>query len=248
MSDNEYSDVLYQVIRAKDENEVDRLLAQNRDLNVLRSTSPYMKIVGYENIYPLEAACKTSAEMAYKLLDAGADADVVDIYISGTPLTYALSANYDGRFMVARRLIDEGVDIDHVDDNGRTALNLAAAVLNKDSDDVREEELKLMKYLLANCNLARVIKESENNPLAEAARYNNVAVVEYILDEEIIDIDMTAEGWTPLMRAVLSGSTDVCRILLERGADTEILSPTKQTAYDLAVEKNNTEIIELFEK
>ncbi len=248
MSDKEYSENLYQAIRSEDEAEVDRLLSQNRDLNVLRSSSPYMRMVDFENIYPLEAACKTSEEMAYKLLDAGADADVVDIYLSGTPLIYALSANYEGRFRVARRLIDEGADIDHVDDNGRTALIKAAVVLKNDSDESREEELELMKYLLKNCDLDRVMKESENNPLAEAARYNNVAVVEYILDEEIIDIDMTAEGWTPLMRAVLSGSTDVCRILLERGADTEILSPTKQTAYDLAVEKNNTEIIELFEK
>ena len=80
------------------EKEVRKLLAQGAQIDALRSENPVLKMVDFENIYPIEKACKTSFEMASLLLDEGARADVIDPYIQATPLIFALSEFDDGAF------------------------------------------------------------------------------------------------------------------------------------------------------
>lgn len=219
-----------------------RLLSHGAQINALRSENPVLKMVDFENIYPIEKACKTSFEMASLLLDEGARADVVDPHEMSTPLIFALSENYEKRFELAFRLIGCGVDIEQVDSNRRTALNRAAVIFPADGEGARATELELMKYLLEHCDIESVIKRSGTNPLVEAARFDNIPVMEYILDNNLIDINRTSAGFTPLMKAVLANCETAVRLLIERGADTTILSPGAKTAADYAVMRGNEPI------
>ena len=233
---------LYYAIGRGQEDEVMRLLSHGAQINALRSENPVLKMVDFENIYPIEKACKTSFEMASLLLDEGARADVVDPHEMSTPLIFALSENYEKRFELAFRLIGCGVDIEQVDSNRRTALNRAAVIFPADGEGARATELELMKYLLEHCDIESVIKRSGTNPLVEAARFDNIPVMEYILDNNLIDINRTSAGFTPLMKAVLANCETAVRLLIERGADTTILSPGAKTAADYAVMRGNEPI------
>jgi len=243
------SEKLYYAIGRNKIPEVKKLLDQGAQINALRSENPVLKMVDFENIYPIEKACKTSYEMASFLLDEGADADVIDPHVSSTPLICALSENYEQRFELGLRLVRSGVRTGQVDSNGRTALNKAAVIFPTDGPDAREAELELVKYLLQECDLESVMAQSGTNPLVEAARFDNIPVMEYILDNKLVDIDRTnAKGFTPLMKAVLANCEAACRLLLSRGADISLLSPTGKTAADYAEKRGNVRIQEMFDR
>lgn len=246
MSELLYSEKLYRAIGRNNIEEVRLLLAQKQNVNSPRSTNPIMRLVDYENIYPLEKACKTSYEMAMLLLEAGADASVVDPYIASTPLIYALCENYGERFDLAFTLIEKGALIDQVDDTGRAALNRAAVIYPTDTKEQKDREIELLVYLLEACDLENVLEKSNSNPLVEAARFENIPAMEYILDEGLIDINKAASGYTALMKAVLANCKESCRLLLERGADTMPVSPKGKTAEDYAIKRGDPEIINMF--
>ena len=54
--------------------------------------------------------------------------------------------------------------------------------------------------------------------------------MEYILDRNLIDINQTSAGYTPLMKAVLANRESAARLLISRGADTGMRSPSGKTA------------------
>lgn len=186
---NAYSNQLYEAIKNHDEEKFNQLLEEGGDLDVPRvenGMSISFKVVDYENLYPLEIACKESPKMAKKLLDAGANPNVVDNYLHSTPLIYALETNHEERFELALLLIEKGADINHVDDNKRTAINASVEVLDTDSAKAKEDSMTLLRYLLENCDLDDVIEKSGKNPLNVAKSYNNTEAIQYITDSDYL--------------------------------------------------------------
>lgn len=247
LSERLYPERLYRAVGKDDPEEVARILSEKGPLNQVRTANLILRMVDFENIYPLEKACETSFRMACMLLDAGADAGVVDPYIGSTPLIWALSENYEERFELALRLIEGGAQVDQVDDNGRCALNRAAVIYDSDSDAARMRELELVKVLFEKCDVEKVLQKCRGNPLIEAARFNNIRVMEYILDGGLIDINRTEDGYTALMKAVLANCEQAVELLLVRGADPEVVSPKGKTAKEYAIKKGNLRILGLFE-
>lgn len=245
-----YSEQLYQAILHQDQEEFERLLHQRGDLNTPRTehaTGIFGRLNDFENVYPLEIACKKSPKMARELLEAGADPNVTDEYLHSTPLIYALSNNHEERFALAMELIRRGADINVVDDNRRTALNASVQILDTDSDTAKSNSMMLLEYLLNNAKTTDIIIQSENNPLNEAASYNNVEAIQYIVDNGYLDVNIQSAGYTPLMRAVQTENIEATEQLLALGADKNILSPKGKTAYDYAKEKNNKELMRLLD-
>lgn len=243
MTDYEYSESLYQAIDDKDISKLRTLLSKKGNVNSLRKPdNPVFALLGFENIYPLEKACKTSYTMANMLLEAGADPKLVDPYLSCTTLIYALSAPYKERFVLAKKLIDMGVDVNRVDNNGRTALNKSVCIFDSDDEATKKAGLGLMQLLLKKCNVQEVIKKSNNNPLVCAAIFDNEDATRYLLDNKVLNVDSLAEGYSALMRAVINDSESVCKVLLDHGANTKLVSPTGKTVYDYARNSNSQRI------
>ncbi|MCR4691243.1 MAG: ankyrin repeat domain-containing protein [Lachnospiraceae bacterium] len=255
MKKDSYSDRLYKAICSQDTEAFDALLQEGGDVNSLRdeeqiATTGIFRMakssMDLENVYPLQIACQKSPEMAYKLLAAGAKVDVVDAYLHSTPLIYALSSNQPDRFTLASELLKRGADPGRIDDNKRVAINNAVHTLRTDSEETRQQSMELLKELLAKTDMQDVIDNSASNPLREAAKYGNCEAIEYLLSQEIIDIDLVTDGMTPLMIAVIGKNTQACKMLLEKGADPSIVSREGKTAYDYAKEYNNEELLQVF--
>ena len=155
LSENK-AEELYQAIIAEDTEKVRELAKDHHLINRPRTQNPLLMLSDSENIYPLEAACATSAELAEILLEEGADVNVIDPYIRSTPLINALCSYYPDRFRIAFLLIEKGADIDVVDNNHRTALNACVAPSSRDTDSAREEQKRLLEYLLEHCDLSTV--------------------------------------------------------------------------------------------
>ena len=167
MKSNSYSERLYQAIINGEKEQFDIILKEGGDVNELRSEEKNLKkgIIGrilsntdFENVYPLEIACQESPEMAYKLLEAGADVSVVDPYLDSTPLLYALSSNHPERFELATELIKRGADVNHIDRNKRIAVNCAVHTLEKDSEETKQQSLELVKELLEITDMNRLFQ------------------------------------------------------------------------------------------
>lgn len=56
-----------------------------------------------------------------------------------------------------------------------------------------------------------------------------------------------ANGMTPLMLACGRNKLEVCRVLLDAGADPWLLTPTGATAFDVAKDAGATEVVELLQ-
>ena len=64
--------------------------------------------------------------------------------------------------------------------------------------------------------------------------------------EKEIDVNKSdVLGWTPLMISACLGLTDITKILLSCGADKDKSQQHNQTALDLAMFYNHTDIVEL---
>jgi len=250
-----YAERLYQAITQEDYETFKALLKEDGDINTIRDAASKKGIfrnaknaMDFENVYPLEIACQKSPAMAYDLLEAGADVQVVDPYLHSTPLLYALSSDQPKRFELAMELIHRGADVGHMDDNRRVALNLAVHILETDPEETKEQSFELVKLLLEQTDLEKVIQSSASNPLREAAKYNNCTVIRYILEQGLIEIDLKTDGMTPLMIAVINKNVDASRVLLENKADVEAISDEGKTAYDYAKENEDKELQKLLEK
>jgi ankyrin repeat protein len=99
--------------------------------------------------------------------------------------------------------------------------------------------LSLVKALIA-----RGASVERGDPLRAAASGDHLEVVKVLL-EAGARVTPRRGGWTPLHVAAERGSVDLCRLLLERGADPNVRNPARKTPLDLATEKNNTVCIEL---
>ncbi|WP_196885133.1 ankyrin repeat domain-containing protein [Aureivirga sp. CE67] len=110
-------------------------------------------------------------------------------------------------------LLKHGADINYVNSNGATALYLAA------SNNISEEMLQLLLENKADYNFQTSLG---NSPLHIAANHGDTKFCEMLLSSGAnIDIENESKG-TPLLYAVWNKKIDTAKILLEKGARTDI--------------------------
>lgn len=117
-------------------------------------------------------------------------------------------------------------DINSLDNEGNSALSYAA----------KNGNLQAVNELLVlganpNCNDGRHI------PLFEATHSQNIDVVELLLKygASVNDKDETT-GNSALHNSILTGKHKISKLLLENGADFELINLRKQTPMHLAIE------------
>jgi ankyrin repeat protein len=121
------------------------------------------------------------------------------------------------------------------------AVLLASPALNLDAANAAGETALMMAALKGRLDWARkmvergaAVRRSGWTPLHYAATGPNVAVVEYLLDQGA-EIDARASnGNTPLMMAARYGAEDSVRLLVQRGANKQLLNAANLSAADMA--------------
>ena len=148
-------------------------------------------------------------------------------------------------YKIAKYLVEKGADI-YYQDTHDTVMSLAVMIWDRDFEETRKESFEFVKYLIehnvdTDCPTGRV-----RNVFNSAAYYGHNLVVEYLLDEEIYNINSVDElGITALIAAATGGHIETVQMLLTRGADVNIYDSYGKTACDYAIEGNYTEIADL---
>ena len=92
-------------------------------------------------------------------------------------------------------------------------------------------------------------KNALNTPVMVAAWHGNKEMVELLVENgACINQQDKGNGFTPLIKAVFSKNEDVVKYLLEKNADTAIMSHERKTALDYAYEKKLKNIIEILKE
>ena len=81
----------------------------------------------------------------------------------------------------------------------------------------------------------------------EAAQLGSSIMVDALLRKGISVFESDVEGMTALHLAAQAGHADVCKLLVEAGADGLIPSMLGLTAYDLAISNRHTSVRQIFE-
>lgn len=133
-----------------------------------------------------------------------------------TALQWAANNNHKD---IVAHLIEKGATIDiTMDDNGDTPLRLA-------SQNGHKEIVELLLFKGAD---PKVESKKGWTALHFAARLGQTAVIPSLLKSGLAVDRQTSEGWTPLMLAAQNRYFEICRQLLEAGADCNPLSPEKK--------------------
>ncbi|MFC1781735.1 ankyrin repeat domain-containing protein [Planctomycetota bacterium] len=181
-----------------------------------------------------------------------------------------------GYLLKVRALIQEGVNIEALDSDGRTALYCAAQagqveiaeLLIGEGADVKatirarargetplhtaaanghKEAAELLIVKGANVN-AKIRGGGEETPLHTAAANGHKEVAELLIARGANVNAKNNSGQTPLHRAARDGQKDVVELLIAKGADTNARTSSGRTPLVIAEQEGHKEIIELLKK
>ncbi|XP_040283439.1 kinase D-interacting substrate of 220 kDa isoform X2 [Bufo bufo] len=147
-----------------------------------------------------------------------------------------LSYVEEGNIAVLKTLLEKYKDVDERNENGQTALMLAA----------EQGNLEIVQELLqkrANCNLDDV---DNWTALISASKEGHVEIVKELLDSDANLEHRDMGGWTALMWASYKGSTEVAELLLSKGANPNITG-LQYSVYPIiwAAGRGHSEIVKL---
>ncbi|KAF4944207.1 hypothetical protein FSARC_14737 [Fusarium sarcochroum] len=146
-----------------------------------------------------------------------------------------LAANF-GLARVVQDMLEDGLESDPRDSNGRTPLSYAA---NHGHESV-------VSLLLDNGAKVDTLDDDGQTPLSFAAEHGHRAVTQLLVDKgsdlDSPSIISSQEGWKALYSAVDQGHMAIIHLLLERGAGTNY---NEETLLPLTVSRGQEEIVHL---
>lgn len=167
-----------------------------------------------------------NVEIIELLLESGAD--VKTVAIDGKSLLHLVAFN--SKLSVVHYVLGLGFDINDRDKNDWTPLHYAAKF---------NPNVEVLKFFIGLGANIKAVSTDGLTLLHVVATNSSVSVVNYILsfDFDINGIDVL--GWTPLQYAVrYNQNTDAIKLLLEVGADAEVVSPEGWNLVHLAAVNN----------
>lgn len=198
-------------------------------------------------------------------LSAGAMGEIISVETYQQPLVRAVSSN---DLDEVNKLLREGVSVDQAEDDGTTALYVAAN---------RGEYEMVLRLLRAKAN-ANALKENGDNILFSLDDDDDVEMFELLLraganvnqvnvdgdtplikfaewdDDERVQIYVNAGakvdwqnklGFTALMVAAHQGNSDTVKALLKAGANLHLRNNEGETALSLAIAEDEDEVADL---
>ena len=242
-SDYYYSKKLISAIREENIAAVQKIIAKKPScINKYPSVTStwWHSAMNWRVFYPLNEACVTgNVELIELLINSGADVNCNDGF---TPLSLIYRLKADNWYNISLILIENGASLNYVNENsgGESSILQDIVHIPHGASPNNEEIIKAFNYALDNCDhnnvyWARVLKHSVLN--------NRIEIVELLLDQKYCDINDVSTGKTALMYAARESTTEMVQLLLDYGADKNILSYDGKTAYDYAVDSKNDEAI-----
>jgi ankyrin repeat protein len=145
-----------------------------------------------------------------------------------TSLTKAVSTR---DIETVRNLLETGINPSQIDDCDETPLGLAVLMDN----------LEIVELLLLSS--AKVDYGGDIPPLCEAVSRNNICIASKLIEFGANVNIGTAGGYTPLMIAARFGYIESAKLLVEAGADVNIIDDSK-TALAIAAEYGEKEVFD----
>ena len=156
------------------------------------------------------AAERNNLKLLKEMVEAGAFIDATNELLQ-TPLITAVE--YENR-EAAIYLLDNGASIHFHDHEGYTPLHMATI----------DNDMKMVKLLLERgANLNSVTDDGET-PLHHACQYGSHKLVRFYLKWGA-NINQESECGTPIFQAISQGYLLIVDILLEKGADLDLMDP-----------------------
>ncbi len=177
---------------------------------------------------------KDTAKIKY-LLNTGTAPNICDI----SQTTILMHACENGWIDILEILIAKKADVNKINLNGKTALNITIASNNISN----ESRNKIFETLLKNGANPDLKNTDHTLPLMYATSFGMTELVELLVKYKAnINTVTKIEKITPLILAAMQGKKDIVKILLENGADIDAQRKDGATALQLALEANQPSI------
>ena len=233
------------------------LINHNADVNA-RELDSRGNISADSLFYAVNA--NNSLELVKVLLNSGANPNIVYSDPDEGNFTILDRSLYYNNFEIFKTLVENGANIDKVNDRGEPFI----------VDAIRRERFDIVKYLVEK-GIDPTMKYTDyrNIPfslLAATVNNNDTKIAEYLIDKgadvntkAIIDNymengmtsndkDDSKEAVNLILTAIENGNTSLVKLLIEKGADTTVVNKEKKTVFDIAREKGYDDILELENK
>lgn len=187
------------------------------------------------------AAANGNDNVVRLLLSRGASLEAKTIY----GWTALMLASCNGHLIVCWTLLQHKSDIHAKNFLGSTALECAA----------RNGHVQIVALLIEACgqqvleNSTTSLELSLNASLINAAEHGQESTLRLLL-EKGADVNFREEttGWTALMLSALNGHMAAAQLLVEFGADTNAQNVINQTALEVAIVRQKTEVQEFLDE
>lgn len=141
-----------------------------------------------------------------------------------TPLFIAATAKKDEiALALMELLIEKGANILHRDSNKQSVVFYVC----------RDGKEKCLHFLLSMGITLDEVDLNGQTPLFYVANNDALSIVEHFGAQDMNHRDKLADQ-TPLFYAARKGFLNMCKALIEKGADPTIVDNTKRSAFDLA--------------
>ncbi|KFZ10879.1 hypothetical protein V502_07874 [Pseudogymnoascus sp. VKM F-4520 (FW-2644)] len=178
------------------------------------------------------AAVEGHLDVCRDLIEAGADINATYGPLSTTPVGFAAKFGYDD---IAELLLSRGAKVDINDSDGHPPIYVAVVT----------EHVRVCQILLAFGADARFkTVDTERTLLAITTIDGNLPMVKLLLEYHADLDDQDTYGWTPIGHAAFKGFVDICRVLIDAGANLDLLVSGK-TALTEAARAGHSEIVEM---
>lgn len=253
MDDYFYAKALVSAIKDGDCSRAAKIIKTCPDsINTFPSITPkgWRSAMNWRVVYPLTEACiSDNVELVTLLIENGADVNCND---GLTPLSVTYQGKQNNWYKIAELLIQNGASLDYITEysggfssvlvdivQAKPGAN-AADYVPENAEDVMDAFL----FAVQNCNhdnirWMRVLQHSVTNDRHE--------IVAFLIDENYCDVNDISVGMTALMFAARDSDFDMVQLLLNKGADPDIVSEDGKTALDYAKRYGDDDVVGLLE-
>ncbi|MCQ2610202.1 MAG: ankyrin repeat domain-containing protein [Treponema sp.] len=164
-----------------------------------------------------------------------------DLFNEGIPFTadcFAYHVGKDNRD-ICQKFIDAGIDVNCKTSEGIPMLNVA----------VRSNNSECVKWLLTfNVNIDEIANDRGYSAVMDAVWKNNIEIAKILVEKGARLDFISRDGQSVLVLAVGAGKEDMCRLLVEAGADPDIKDEMGMSAYEYAKLFKRNDIVDILDK